>query len=135
MAKRKVKKEVSLNEFHAWLEGVEELQAANWTPDARQWKLIRDKINCIVEYEYEDVQPAPATVVPPQQYQRPVQQPAPFIPPPSSALGDVTPDISPAAKAMLEGGKLPSTMVPGSDGRLKTPNIDSSDGKFKSSFD
>jgi hypothetical protein len=54
------KKEISLIEFRAWLEGVEELQPSDWAPDATQWKLIRDKINKVVE----STTPPPAPEVP-----------------------------------------------------------------------
>jgi len=45
---------ITLAEFRAWLEGVEELQPKGWVPDATQWKLIRNKIKCIVEPEPTD---------------------------------------------------------------------------------
>ena len=41
------KKKVTLAEFHAWLEGVEEMHADDWCPDANQWKVIRNKIKTI----------------------------------------------------------------------------------------
>ena len=43
------KKKQTLAEFRAWLDGVEELQPETWSPDATQWKLIREKINNITE--------------------------------------------------------------------------------------
>lgn len=42
-------KTISLKEFKMWLEGVEEMQADGWVPDARQWQRIRDKIDSIKE--------------------------------------------------------------------------------------
>jgi hypothetical protein len=38
---------ITVKEFRMWLEGVEEMQAEGWVPDARQWQRIRDKINTI----------------------------------------------------------------------------------------
>lgn len=40
-------KRISLLEFRAWLEGVEELQPKDWAPNLEQWKLIRAKIDAI----------------------------------------------------------------------------------------
>lgn len=48
MATKRAKKQ-TLAEFRAWLAGVEELQPADWAPDATQWALIRDKINHVIE--------------------------------------------------------------------------------------
>ena len=46
--KKKTKaKSVTLAEFHAWLEGVEEMQTNGWTPTKEQWRTIREKINSI----------------------------------------------------------------------------------------
>lgn len=42
-------KKLSLNEFRAWLSGVEEMQSDDWTPDHTQWRRIRAKIDEIVE--------------------------------------------------------------------------------------
>ncbi len=41
------KKTISVKEFRMWIQGVEEMQAEEWVPDARQWKLIRAKIDLI----------------------------------------------------------------------------------------
>lgn len=140
--KRTSKKEYTLAEFKAWLEGIEELQPANWAPDANQWKTIRDKLMNIVE----EVSEAPATVqtmapppgpIPREPVSWPQPAPAPASPmamPSGSALADVTPEMTPAAAAALS-GKLPSEMVPSSDGKVKTPNIDTADGNYGSSFE
>jgi len=45
---KKPQKSQTLAEFRAWLEGVEELQDENWSPNKSQWDLIREKINNIV---------------------------------------------------------------------------------------
>jgi hypothetical protein len=49
MAKKapKITKQMTLQEFKAWLEGIEEVQPANWHPTIEQWKLIRDRIEHI----------------------------------------------------------------------------------------
>lgn len=46
----KVKKtKISLAEFKAWLEGVEDLQEDDWSPSKVQWEKIRQKIESIDE--------------------------------------------------------------------------------------
>lgn len=136
--KRQSKKQYTLSEFKAWLEGIEELQPADWAPDATQWKTIRNKLLNIVEpepVEYAEPQ-EPAYVpshIPPQQ---------PFQPPQPGGFGqsalaspEIPDSITPAAQAALS-GKLPSEMVPSTaTGNLKTPDIDTSDGSYVASFE
>jgi len=40
-------KPITLRDFRAWLQGVEDMQEEEWTPTAEQWKRIRHKINLI----------------------------------------------------------------------------------------
>lgn len=40
---------ITINEFKMWLQGVEEMQDDNWTPDSKQWARIREKIRAITE--------------------------------------------------------------------------------------
>lgn len=153
MAKKKNKK-ITLNEFRAWLDGVEELQPNDWSPDAKQWKLIRDKIDNIIEN-----QPAPVAEAPAQgTYNVPTPAPAPthmveapaptgpvVAPPPpgavpSSAL-DAVVEVSPAARAAMS-GKLPTNassappaLSAGPDGKIRTPNVDTSDGTYNSALE
>jgi hypothetical protein len=125
---RKRKQKQTLREFRAWLQGVEELQAENWAPNRDQWKLIRDKIDGIIE-EKRTVEKVINNVVQgqtlPQATQPPVPAALPFIPPPPIGgipLSDI--DMTPAARAMLNPG----------DGKIKTPDIDTSDGHITSPF-
>lgn len=135
MAKKapKATKKMTLQEFKAWLEGIEEVQPANWHPTIEQWKLIRDRIEHIVVVE------APATQVqyvqqPQQQhYQQPepvrrspssldaafagnpVIQPEPFIPKqPVDVLG----------RPIHNNGSV-GGLVATDSGALKTPDIQS----------
>lgn len=131
MAKRaaRTKKTVTLTEFNAWLEGVEELQEKEWVPTASQWKLIRTKIRSIVADEpvvQQVVQQAPAYQQPQQQaYQQPQQAsnmpagiPPMPLPPSSIPMGEV--EIGENARTM---GMQVKT---GQNGEkvLKTPDID-----------
>lgn len=140
--KRASKKEYTLSEFKAWLEGIEELQPNDWAPTADQWKTIRDKMMNIVEDVVEIPAPVPPVNVPPAGpiYREPAFQapmPPTALPPAESSLAPVVvPDaeMTPAARAALT-GKLPSEMVPSADGKVKTPNIDTSSGDYGSSFE
>jgi hypothetical protein len=49
-------KTLTMNEFKMWLTGVEEMQPADWTPDASQWKKIREKLNLVIETQYNSTQ-------------------------------------------------------------------------------
>jgi len=116
------RKRVTLNEFKAWLDGVEELQPDDWTPTAQQWVLIRAKIDNIVEQKSTTVITNAPTVQQPTQHQ--IQG---FVPPPD--VGGIPPgqvvDMTPEAKALL---------TPGANNKQTTPNIDTADGNYSSSF-
>lgn len=121
------RKRVTLNEFQAWLDGVEELQPDGWTPSAAQWKLIRDKISNIKEAPVVAQQPVINTPAPHMQQGIP-QAPAPgYVPAPDVGgvpLGSV--EMSPAASAMMN---------PGHSNKTVTPNIDTTNGNYASSFE
>ena len=133
MAYKAKNKNVTLQEFQAWLEGVEELQAKDWSPDATQWKLIRNKIKNIVIPEPVVVetpvrfpgQPAAAVAAP-------VPTNIPGLPPAPEVPGSI-PDFEVTAPTEAAAKMLaPSTpAVP-----AKTPNIEpGADGKVKSAFE
>ena len=143
MAKKKTagrRKKIPLAEFRAWLEGVEELQADDWCPDLSQWALIRSKIDSIIEI----APPAPPVAQPQPQMQpqmRPgfAQQP-PIVQQPIGAdgqpivvpqVGDTTPPVTPPNNPLLT-----PTSAPGGVGApmTKTPEIDTSDGSYGSTF-
>lgn len=88
--------------FKAWLSGIEEMQGEDWTPNATQWKRIKDKLMLIEENAAPEPAPAPARhfMQAPQQF---APAPVQYMPAPSS----------------FDGGVQPSQ---------KTPDIDSSNG-------
>jgi hypothetical protein len=49
MAVQKTKPALSVLEFKAWLEGVEDMQGATWIPSKEQWKKIRSKIQLLAD--------------------------------------------------------------------------------------
>ncbi len=130
--KKQTNKTITLSEFHAWLDGVEELQAKSWVPDASQWRLIRNKIKLIVP----DTQPAQApTHQPSRGYSQPPAQ-AQGLPPGIAPMPDIPSSIP--SDAVL-GGTVPNDPTvagqqTGPDGRLITPDIDTTDGNYNSTF-
>lgn len=152
-------KKITLSEFKAWLEGIEELQPDDWSPTQEQWKKIRNKIDCIVESEPVAVAPAqqagqrhPSDVLysPAEQHQTPQQPPqqgeetVPTLPPVPSSIPDAAGNTGvPAGPSKLadpslgaSGSKPAISGIPeGPDGRIKTPDIDTSDGSYGSGFE
>ena len=121
------KKTMSLSQFKSWLEGVEEMQEADWHPSATQWKTIRDKFDLIVEPKPEPVSarapaPVPAGPMPVYQPPRPAAAPAWDNPP---AMPEA--EMTPAARALLAGGAGPGA-------KTVTPDVDTTDGNFESPF-
>ena len=116
-------KKISMKEFRMWLQGVEEMQADDWVPDARQWQRIREKIDSV-----DDGQPVvqtPAVSAPVQ------QQPAQTFAPPLPAV-PAGPSMMPPPSRMAQGpasGPFAKGNTP-----VRTPDIDSSSGKYESSF-
>lgn len=159
-ASKRSNKKMSLKEFRAWLQGVEELQPDDWCPDKEQWKKIRQKIDNIVEEEPQQVvTQAPA---PQPQPMQPNGQPGgempPMPPPAESAPVAATGPPLPAGSGLEEaaafapnkqpgpsmdlpsgpGGGMPGAGAPGTSEqgpRIRTPDIDTSDGSYGSSFE
>lgn len=60
--KKQSKKNISFEEFKAWLSGVEDLQPNGWSPTKEQWQIIRDKIDSIrLETRVSTTQSLPST--------------------------------------------------------------------------
>ncbi len=132
-AKKRIKKQ-SLAEFHAWLEGVEELQPEGWAPNAVQWKLIRNKIDGIKETIVEKVveQQAqaetnitrnPANPYPGAQARL---MPSQLIQAPPVEGGVPTGQVTMSSEA--------KQMFNANGGKTKTPDTDASDGNVVSGF-
>ncbi len=128
------KKEVTLTEFQAWLEGVEELQAKDWSPDATQWKLIRNKIKNIVAPEPVA---APVAAEPPMVFPgRPAAPAAPSLIPGVPAAPEVPGSIPADMEIVPPSAEAAALLGAGADGKHKTPNIEpGADGKVKSAFE
>lgn len=140
---------MKISEFKAWLEGAEELQPEDWVPSESQWKRIRAKIDEIDEpepaVEYRTQQPAPPQQPvmdspPPVVNNNPPPGPPPGVDFSKSALDDNT-NMTAAAAAALNGNlpehgsDSPPMVNLGSQDRLKTQDIDTSDGNYGSAFE
>lgn len=133
--KKKQLKAQSLTEFRAWLSGVEEMQEDGWVPNSTQWELIRERIDKI---KIDDVQDL-GQVTPPQSTQRPSgpaimnNQPDPGLEIPqvpstfdrAGAAGNFVPNET-------NQPKIPHAVDPKKP--VTTPEIDTSNGDYKSGF-
>jgi len=110
----KRKKKISLAEFRAWLEGVEELQPMDWSPSLDQWQLTRNKINLIIEPTVTNPTPGPS-------HQAQARTPQGIAGFPVPGGGTALPPPTPPPSAISE------------QSVVKTPDIDSSGG-YESDF-
>lgn len=139
------KKKLTLEEFKSWLEGLEDGQPDGWSPDKDQWAKIRERIGNIKETVIKEVveQPPVMPPMPPAMpagysYVQPPQQPPTGLPPaqpavpPNIPLRTVDlpePEMTEAARQLLKGGATPGVAA-----TSKTPDLDTSDGQYESSF-
>ena len=146
MARKRTKKQ-TLSEFRAWLSGVEELQPADWAPDATQWKLIREKIDNIAEPKADvDTDALAKAIEGISNNQRPpVPQPwaaqgnpmAAGIPPAPPAPAGVPAGPVEAASGMGQAQQPPVTLPPAQPIDIveaAKPKDTAEDGKYESSF-
>lgn len=61
MAKKttKSKETFTVKDFKMWLKGLTEFQEANWTPNAKQWKTILEKVEMLEDNVQYVTAPAP----------------------------------------------------------------------------
>lgn len=109
MTKRtKKSKKITLGEFKAWLEGIEDLQPDDWCPDLSQWKLIKEKIKSIDHVEYvdtvENTRRYPGTNPPPNRPKGP-----PPVNPPQIPLAPPVPSSIPSGEFEIGNMKVPRT--------------------------
>lgn len=130
------KNTITIKEFRMWLQGVEEMQDAAWVPNPMQWRRIREKIDTIVDAE--PVAPAG---------HQPTPQPVSYgypVPPTGIPLGNdipvqagpsglaVTPRLPPMPASPPPGGLFATPEAPTIP--VRTPNIDTTNGNYQSSF-
>ncbi|MGZ8924290.1 MAG: hypothetical protein ACXW2E_00270 [Nitrososphaeraceae archaeon] len=113
-------KKLTITEFRFWLEGVEEMQSDEWNPNPQQWKRIREKIDLI--------QDQPLTIG--QQYPQNVQHN--IVPPPvrpaGGGLGTVVPNNNRPQPSLFANADNANMVV-------KTPEIDTTNGRYESAFE
>jgi hypothetical protein len=118
---------ITIREFRMWLAGVEEMQPSNWVPDERQWVIIRNKLETVLDTPIvAHVAPhvVHAPVVPPEPIYREVGPVVHSTP----GLSMVTP-VAPAHNAALfANADNPTSPV-------RTPNVDTSTGGYNSAFE
>jgi len=128
------KNNISLEEFRAWLQGVEEMQEDDWAPNTTQWKKIREKIDNIAASQqafvpYPTHQPMSQGVI--------HHQPQPGV-----LMQDEEGGVIPGPSALDTQLRAPTKNIelnpdaPIAKGQeqVKTPNIDTADGDYKSAF-
>ena len=129
MSKDKEEKQsITLEQFRAWLEGVEEMQEDGWAPDVRQWTKIRERIDRIVSGGGSANLTFPNHPVIPT-------QPAVFnapVPAAPSVLEQLTDKPAPAMKMSPN---APIADDPTGKRPVKAPDIDTSDGNYSSAFE
>ena len=109
---------MTLIQFQAWLEGVEEMHSEDWCPTADQWNLIRNKIKTIIIENVVKV-PTDLPIVNSSTVNQPSLQgfrPAPEIP--SSIPSGPVEEVSPEAQSLLSEN---------SEGKHTTPNSEHGD--------
>lgn len=121
---------LTIAQFKAWLEGVEEMQPDDWTPSETQWKRIRAKIAKLCE----DMEKQPlhghhvpnvgGSVV----TQYPLHNPRASDHIHPSTLVDATVALSPTVPHKPLGVQTSGVTV-------KTPDIDTSNGTYVSNFE
>lgn len=124
---------MTISEFRAKLEGIEMFQPEDWSPDADQWRLIREMINKVVEEVVEVEKPVmmaqPPSMLPPN--------PKPggssgldMTPPPPMPVATSSTGMTPEQLANLplsELKKLQEAKTAGATaGGTKTPAVDTS---------
>lgn len=118
-------KKVSVKELQTFIEAVEfAADTDNWIPSERQWKRIREMINNLES----TVAPQPAAAP---------SYPAPAAPPvyrDPAAPVRLAPGGMPAPQYAAQ-PQLPPTLANGASSiPVKTPDIDTSNGGYKSTF-
>lgn len=113
-------KKITVRDLQTFIEAVEFASDQDeWTPSPRQWKRIKEMIEVL-----EEAPPPAPPVVQPRQPQPAYGPPAYSGPPLSSTLGGAVALPQPSGPVPFAAGPQP----------VKTPDIDTSNGTYKSTF-
>lgn len=133
VASLKPSKTCSLEQFKAWLSGVEEMQEDGWVPNSTQWRRIRQKIDEVVENSRPfNAGAAGAPVV--------SDQPARIVQPSGPSAFSNVPSVNmtgaaPAPPPHISFVATTDMTRDGSGARIKTPNVDTSQQPYQSSLE
>ena len=126
---------ITLDEFKAWLQGVEDMQEEGWSPNELQWSKIRSKIFLVISSA-----PKPQVVNNAQQV-RPVQHNNVVLEQPAasefddSGLNEIQPPRGGSGNKPAPVYSRPNGPVMDDSGAsVKTPNVDTSQSDYVSSF-
>lgn len=113
---------ISVKEFKMWLQGVEEMQTEDWIPDARQWVKIREKIDQIADMQTTQ------TAIPDNQTRvaRPLYN--------NDSPVEIPPQFTIPIPQMPPTGLSGVPLATSESMKVTTPNIDTSNGQYKSQF-
>lgn len=120
---------VTVREFKMWLSGIESMNSDNWHPNKLQWKKIREKIELIAD-GIPTTFPAyhmPQQFAPVDQGYMATTSSSEFVNTASSILPTDGGVRSISSQGLFANPDAPSLAV-------KTPNIDTSTGEYKSAF-
>lgn len=126
-------KKISIKEFKTFIEACEFVTDSDeWIPSEKQWKRIRQMINNLEESgEYEKTKTPTPQVSPPQQF---------FQPPSSNPLESMNIDPSNIPVPSMPNITIPPAVIPpgrpfaSNQGAVRTPDVDTSHGNYKSTF-
>lgn len=127
------KKKLSLNEFRAWLSGVEEMQDENWTPNSGQWRTIRAKIEEVIDtptrarFNDDEFDDQPRVVRPAGPSAFSGGGGSPMTPPPTA--------LAVEQNLVAVPGQGESSNVRSGGLKVKTPNIDTSQQPYVAAFE
>lgn len=146
---------LTIHQFKAWLEGVEEMQEEGWTPSPAQWEKIRSKIAILCENIEQQQAAAPQVpAVPMASFAQPAAQiqsappqfpahnPRPLDninPNAVTQQSSLTEEVVQRQRAPAQPRQAPAMQSPNNSSsgepQIVTPNIDTSDGNYKSGFE
>ncbi len=123
MPEEKQKNLMTLREFKMWLQGVEEMQPDDWSPDSNQWAKIREKINQLDDTPVQETINNSQSFYPESRYAEPSQLNQTFQS--TVAIPPIPPVIAPPPnRAFMTGTGQPA----------QAPAIDTSNGQYNSLF-
>ncbi len=125
--KKSNKKTRTLSEFKSWLDGIEEMQGDDWSPNAEQWAVIREALYLITSEDRTMPSSVNGLPVAYQAGNGAVNAPQIVrqVPVPTSSLLETVPPPRRGAASVAPVAQ---------DGKVKTPDIDTSGGRYESGF-